>query len=292
ICIGSGVSANCNTLSATNGVLGLFSANAGGNRVQVGFDPSTLATVASKGVITWNGTVTVSVSGFPDLDIAVTLNVGNNSTFTVTWNGAAVPSTGIIVNAGAGAGAVTSIILAATKTVGFTASSNQSWLTASPNTGIVGPAANQQQATINLTVNAFGLQTGTHNATVTIGSNGAVAATVPVAVNVGTNSGLILNPNPMNFTYLFSGGSFPSGQTQSLNISGASPTSTFTVASPVSWLSVNGTSSVSNATQLVFSVNPIPLLPQTGTFSTLVTIQNSNGPAAMLTVNLTISQNS
>jgi uncharacterized protein (TIGR03437 family) len=285
---------SCMNVSGTN-VSGLFLANGGGTSVNVGFEPNVLGTVASQGLRQWLGQITVQAPGYADLTVQLQLNITSGGSISVSWQGAAVPSTGVVINGGIGTIVSTTVTLSSTTTAGFSLSSNQSWLTVSPQTGTVGPAASPQQAVITLTANATGLPIGANNATVNVLANGVVAASFVVTFNVGTSSGITLSPNPMNFQFITTTSSYIPGQTQFLTISGSASSATFNAQSNASWLLVNGGLTVTGQSvlqSLSVSVNVAALNAQIGTYSGTVTVTTSDNRTATLQVVLTISTTS
>jgi uncharacterized protein (TIGR03437 family) len=288
------IDGNGNPVSAGAGVsaAGVFVFNTGGSQVFIGTDNTVLGALARRGLNSYTGHLLISATGCTDcLDITLQLNI-TSGTVGVLYNGAAVPTAGIVVNAGVGQTVSTNIVLTSTSTTSYTVTTGATWLTASPQSGNVGPGANPQQASITLFANALGLTPQALTTTVTVAAGGATAASFKVTFNVGSSSVLTLSPNPMNFQYATSTQSFTSGQTQYLTISGASQSAVYTASSSQSWLMVSGGQTVSNISvlqQLPVSVNVAFLGSAAGTYSGLITISTSDGQTAQETVNLTIT---
>ena len=292
--ISSNVDGNGNSVSAGPGLSasGVFIANASNAAAFVGTDPSVLGNLARRGVGSYTGTMLISGTGCNDcISVTLTLNITNGQV-GVLWNGVAVPSTGIVLNAGFSQSVTTSIALTSSSTTSYSLNSNVTWLTFSPQTGSVGPGASPQSPSITLFANATNLPTGVNTATVTVGASGTTAATFTVTLNVGTSTGATASPNPLSFTYVTSTASFTTGQTQFVTISGPSSSSTYSATSNQSWLLLNGGVSVANVSilqQLQVSVNVAALGTTPTTYQGVITIQTSDVGTILENVNLTIT---
>ena len=208
-----------------------------------------LATLAKRGATTYTGAqLLISATGCNDcVAVAMTLSITNGGSVSITYNGAPVPAAGLQLSAPAFGSTSAQLKLTSTNPSAFTASSNVTWLTVSPASGNL-----QGSQILTLQLFANGLPNGPNSATVTVNAGG-ITTTVPIVFNVGTSSGLTLSPNPMNFQYVTSTGSFTTGQTQYLTISGAAPgTYSATATSNPAWLLIgsSGGTSVANSSGL------------------------------------------
>ena len=270
----------------------VFTFNVVDTTINIGTNPGPVGTLARRGAATYSriAHLLVSATGCNQcLNIPLTLSITGGGQLTVQYNGAAIPNNGVQIFASTGGSTTFSLTATSTVGVGYTVTTNQSWLTAIANqSGSLQPGVQQ---TVTFLANGSGL-TGTNNAIITFNANGAVAASVPVVFNVGTGGGLTLNPNPLSFQYVTSTGAFIPSQTQSVSISGPATSATYSATSNQSWLLVNGFSAVSGVSVLSppqVSVNVALVLPFTGTLPGTITVQTSDGFTATLNVNLTIS---
>ena len=168
----------------------------------------------------------------------------------------------------------------------FTTSSDSSWLTVLPVSGVAPQA-------LQVTANSNGLAQGTSTGHITVTSAGSQGSPATVTVNFTVQPppppNPILNVAPLTLSFTGTqGGANPAAQNVSVTNTGGS-TLSFTAASDASWLSVAPTSGTAPRT-LQISVSLTGLTPNTYTGHVTVTgaagVQNS---PATVTVTLTVS---
>ena len=167
-------------------------------------------------------------------------------------------------------------------TLGWTAATNQSWLT-------VSSASGTAPSTVTVSVNTAGLAAGSYSGTVTVSAPGAsnTPQTVAVSLTVTSIPPVIgLSAASFNFTGQ-QGGANPAGQSLSISNSGGG-TLGWTAATNQSWLTVSSASGTAPSTVTV-SVNTAGLAA--GSYSGTVTVSApgaSNTPQTVA-VSLTVT---
>lgn len=182
---------------------------------------------------TKTGTCTVRDAANASVAINVTVTKGGSITFNVTptsWTpqaptGSTYPqSTTLTISGGSLA-------------LPFTATSNQSWLTANPASGTTVP---NSTTTVQLQVNPSGLTAGTYSGTVTVKPTSGTAVAVTVTFTIGGAIGnLYVSPTSLTYNYTTGGGEPPD---QTVYIQSGIGATTFTAYSDSTWLTL-GTSS-------------------------------------------------
>jgi uncharacterized protein (TIGR03437 family) len=294
--INPNLSSDGTATASSDPTIAIFTFNIVDTTINIGTNSVALATLARKGANTYSKIAKLFVSATgcnACLTIPLTLTITGGGQLTVQYNGVAIPNNGVQIFASPGGTTTFNLTLTSTTGVGYSITTNQSWLNviSGNQSGSLAPGT---PVTVTFQANGTFLS-GTNNGIITINSNGAVAASVPVVFNVGTGGGLTLSPNPLNFQYITSTGSFVPGQTQFVTVTGPASGATYTASSNQNWLLVNGSQSVSGVSvlsQLQVSVNPAIVLPFTGTLSGAVRVDSSDGFTANLNVNLTISTTS
>jgi len=249
-----------------------------------GTAPATLQVSAAVGSLTagtYTGHVTVTASGAQGSPVTVTvtftvaspppvLSVTPTSlSFSATQGGSnPAPSSATISNTGGG-------------TLGFTASSDQSWLSVSPASGTA-PATLQVSATVG------SLAAGTYTGHVTVTAAGVQGspATVTVTFTVGSPPPVLsVTPTSLSFSAIQAGANPASSSVSVSNTGGG--TLSFTASSDQSWLSVSPASGTAPAT-LQVSAAVGSLTAGTYTGHVTVTASGAQGSPATVTVTFTV----
>src|SRR5689334_20831386 len=216
--IGTNIDSNGAQVSSGGDTPGVFSKNlsdvlATTAAVNIGTDSVVLGNLGRRGAATYMGTLLISATGCVDcISVTLTLNISNGGAVSISYNNAPIPASGIALFSAAGGTATAQITLTSTNATAFQITSSQSWLTVNPASGQL-----TGSQTISLTANSPGVPNGS---TAVLGvSAGGITQNITVTLNGGTGGGLTLNPNPMNFQFITSTSSYPTGQTQYLTIS-------------------------------------------------------------------------
>lgn len=164
----------------------------------------------------------------------------------------------------------------------FTATvSGGTWLSLSQTSGTL-------PATLTLSVNASGLNPGTHRASVTVSSGSLGSITVPVTFVVIPPNQLIVSPASLNFSY------WPGATTQSQSLSLTSDRSlnwSAFASSTGNWLSV-APSGGSTPGTLSVSVNPSGLAVGTHTGTIAIVATDAANSQQTITVTLVVTSSS
>lgn len=238
-----------------------------------GTTPSTLnVTVNATGLAAgmYSDTITIS-GGTSPATIAVSLTVLAGSQFNITPSPLAFAITHSL---GDTSFIIKQVQLSAPSSVGFSATSDQSWLTIAPLTG-------STPATLTLTGDPTGLPVGLNTANIIV-TGGAAPLTIPVMVTIAVASNAIsATPSSVSFSQ-FIGGTAPGSQV--VTLTSTNPTA-FTASYTQPWLTVTPLSGTTNAT-LTLSVNPTGLTA--GTYNDTITV---TGGALPITIPVTYTLN-
>jgi uncharacterized protein (TIGR03437 family) len=196
--------------------------------------------------------VSLVVAGHPLIQVGAT-----NLSFSASFAGTPPPAQSVILNGNA---------------VGFTASSNASWL-------IVGPSSGTTPATLTVQVNLDGLSVQSYNGTITISpTNGdTYTETIAVSLNVSASAQLVVGPPNLLFSYE-TGQSQPQAQAVAIGSTGQPLAFTVVIATTTcgsNWLSAQPSSTFTNTTVTVGVVTAG--LTAGNTCSGTVTLNYSNG---------------
>lgn len=166
-------------------------------------------------------------------------------------------------------------------TLSFTASSNRSWLAASPGSGAA-------PASVTVSANGAGLGAGTHVGQVTVTAAGATGSpkTIDVSLTLTTQPSLSASPSTLTFTT--PAGSSPAPKTLVVGNDG-SASLTYALADDAPWLGVtpSGTTLTGGATrQHAVSVDATGLAA--GTYSATITITAPTADDSPKTVPVTL----
>ncbi|HLK67466.1 MAG TPA: hypothetical protein VKU19_28715 [Bryobacteraceae bacterium] len=236
---------------------------------------------------TCTATVSLHATGSSDVPITVTYSPGSTgSNGTLTANPAS-----LTFNALSGQTAATQnvTISTTTSTVSFTTATDQSWLSAQIISGSFTVTPNSP-ATLQVFASAVNLSNGTYTGHVTLTPTVGTATTITVTFNVGTSGGTgTINANPSSLTFNAASGQSAAAQTVSLTTASTNSIQILGVASDVSWLFTNLSSS------FVSSVSPSTLTVQAsasnlgnGTYVGHLTIQPSTGTNTVITVTFNV----
>jgi uncharacterized protein (TIGR03437 family) len=225
------------------------------------------------------GLLTIQVTATPGTD-AITIIAAaptaalaaapSSLTFAYTAGGA-VPAAQTLSVTNGGSGTLT-----------WTATSNQSWLSASPASGTA-------PSTIAVSVAPASLTAGSYSGTVTITASGASGSPLSVAVTLTVTAAaasLTAAPQSLAFTYS-AGGAIPAPQTVSVG-SGGSGALTWTATSSQSWLSVSPASGTEPAA-LTVSVSPAALGAGSYTGAIQITAPGASNSPLAVAVTLTVA---
>lgn len=202
-------------------------------------------------------------------------NLSDNTQFgvpvTMTLSGAVLSASPqnltFSLSAGSSTAATQSVLLNGTANTPFTAVSNSSWLTPSPNNGTV-------PGTLNITASAASLSAGTYTGVVTVNSGGA-SVNIGVTINVTNSAAPILTPSNLTFQYT-PGTDLPPAQEIAVNSTGN--TAAFTVSTRTNfggdWLTAQA---AGPTTPSVIVVNVRPAGLAAGTYRGTVTVSTFAG---------------
>jgi hypothetical protein len=229
----------------------------------------------------YSATITVAAagaSGSPKT-IAVSLTVGSTpaaltvSSTALSFSGTAGSSnpaaqTVNISNSGGG-------------TLTWTASSNQSWLTASPTSG-------SGSGTLSIQPNISGLAAGSYSATVTVTASGASGSPKTIGVSLSLTAApaptvtMTVAPTLMNFSV--TSGSNPSAQSFSISDSGGTAAWTATKTQP--WLTL---SPASGGGPMSVTVNAAAASLAVGTYTDTIIVTGSGVSGGPTSINVTLN---
>ncbi len=175
----------------------------------------------------------------------------------------------------------TSIYLTASSNI--TSCTTANWLSASLTNSTI---ASGQTANLNIAADPTGLPVGTCTGTVTVSPSAGAAASVSVTFQVGNSGVGALSVSPSTFTLNYTIGSsqYPA---QALNITDSSPALVITVKSSPAWISFNLTQFAPGAS-ITASLNAYVVGIAAGTYPSSITLQDSNGNTATVSVTLTV----
>ncbi len=220
----------------------------------------------------YNGSVSVTPTGGSAASVPVTLTVtattllsANPNAVSFTYaQGASAPGSQSIQVSSAGSGSVA-----------FTATSNASWLTVSPQSGT---------APVFLTVSASvnGLGIGAYGGAISITPAGGSPLSIPVNLVITAPVTLLPSPSTLNFTYSQGGSAPPAQLVQIPSPSGGSVA--FTTSSGASWLTVSPLSGSTPATLTVTVAGTLAA----GTYSGTVSVTVGGHIAASVLVTATV----
>jgi hypothetical protein len=191
----------------------------------------------------------------------------NQLTFASTPGGGASSQTVAVSNSGGG-------------TLPFTTQTDQSWLSASPNTGVA-------PATLTVTADPTGLAAGVYTGNVNVTSPGAVNSPQQIATTLRVSSAT-LGVSPLNVTFAANfGSSNPPAQLVAITNTGGGALS-WTASASVPWLQLSATSG-SAPYSLSLTAKVAGLAP--GSYSGVVTVSsaNSQNSPQQVAVSLTVT---
>ncbi|MGI8770894.1 MAG: BACON domain-containing protein [Acidobacteriaceae bacterium] len=191
----------------------------------------------------------------------------NQLTFASSPGGAASSQTVAVSNSGGG-------------TLPFTTQTNQSWLSASPSTGVA-------PATLTVTADPTGLAAGTYTGNVNVTSPGAINSPQQIATTLSISSATLgVSPLSVSFAGTY-GSSNPPSQPVAITNTGGGALS-WTAASNVPWLQLSAASG-SAPSSLSLTAKVAGLAP--GSYSGSVTISSSNSQNSpqQVAVSLTVT---
>jgi uncharacterized protein (TIGR03437 family) len=214
-----------------------------GDTISVGYDVNELTQLLNQPG-TYTATLTISAAGFPSLNIPLTFVVGGDLTLipspaTLSFTAPPAPANQTVSLTGAGGASI-----------GFSVTSDSTWLSATANPGYT-------PSTLTVTVNALNLPTGTYQGNIIVTPTQGSPLQIPVALQVGTNT-LTAMPDSLAFAFTV-GGTIPPAQVVQVSSPLSNNTYTAQANSTGNWLLVNGvTTNVSGAlpASLNVTVNP------------------------------------
>jgi uncharacterized protein (TIGR03437 family) len=261
-----------------------------GNWLDAGPTPTTTPEVLTVSVNTsglqagmYTGTITLSPSVGPSIDIPVTLNLTGLSALTVSvaqlefyYQVGTSPPPSQTFNVTASTAALSfNVAVATTEGTG--------WLSATPQTGTT-----PQSVAVSVQSN---LPLGVYHGKVTV-SGGGGSVEIPVTLTVSSGTLLTVSASPDPFVY-HSGGSDPAPQTISIGSLGS--TLSFTVATTTAdganWLSVTPQSGSTPQT-LTITVSPSGLAPGSYTGKLIISSTGASNSPLNITVTLSVSSTS
>jgi hypothetical protein len=243
---------------------------------------SASATLSGLAAGSYSGAITVSASGA----------TGSPQTIPVSFSVAPAPvpvlgisSTALSFNGTVGGANPASQSVSVSNTGGgtlnWTASSNQSWLTASPSSGS-GPG------TLSISANLAGLAAGTYSGAINVSASGATGSpqTIQVSFSVALapTPALGLSTTALSFAGT-AGGANPTAQPVSISNTGGG-TLNWTAASNQGWLAVSPPSGSGPAT-LSISTNLSGL--SAGSYSGAITVSASGATGSPQTIQVSLS---
>ena len=275
-------------VSTSNGSVAAFTVSAattsGGNWLQPtpasGNTPSSFVANVVSGSLaagTYNGTITVSATGFTSATVAVTVVVTQAKAVILISGGSlfALPNTAapatstLTISASDGSAQPFSIATGATQ---------YNWLTLSPTSGTT-------PGTVKLTANPAGLIPGIYVTPITVTIPGLPIPTKTIQAQLTvTGSNLAASPNMLTFTYQ-PGLPLPPAQTISLTTVSGGTVALTSVTANVGWIIVSPATSAPATLQV--SINPGLLSP--GTYTGDVLVKGVGSPDASLEIPVTIT---
>ena len=166
--------------------------------------------------------------------------------------------------------------------IGWSLSSNASWLTASPTSGTAA-----RSSTVSVGVNVAGLAPGTYTGAITVTSPGASNSprTMTVTLNVATP---VIGVNPTSLSFATGvGGANPASKTISIFNTGVG-TLNWTATDNKPWITVSPTSGTAPST-LTVSINKAGLAVGTHTGTVTITAAGASNSPLNIPITLTIS---
>ena len=259
--------------------------------VDVGMDPTGLATGTYTGTITFNSP---NLANTPQT-VTVTLAVTNNPTLTspstasgLTFNfeiGQGQPAAQT-VSVNSSSGGPLGFSIAATQN---NTSNNVTWLLASS------PSSNVTPAAFNVSVNPNGMAAGRYTGALVVTTPGANPLSIPVTLNISNFGSPLLSVNPQSLTFTSGVGGGVNPQNITVTSTGESVTYFLngSVVSPAggSWLVLSGAGGPASAaaSSVFFASAQTAGLP-VGTYMANITVQPANGnPAIVIPVTLNIT---
>ncbi|MGO4881398.1 MAG: BACON domain-containing protein [Bryobacteraceae bacterium] len=229
---------------------------------------------------TYNGTVTVSATGFNSATVNVSLvitqpsaviQVSGNTAFTLANTAPPATST-LSISASDGSAQPFTISVA---------NEQYNWVTISPTSGT-------SPASVTLTANPSGIPPGVYITPVTVTMSNLPIPTkiIPATLTV-TGSNLTATPNMLTFNYQ-PAATFPPSQTIALTTSSGNTPISIMASSNVGWLTVTSSASATPAT-LTVAVNPGLLT--VGTYYGSVQVKASGSPTVALSIPVMIVVN-
>jgi uncharacterized protein (TIGR03437 family) len=221
----------------------------------------------------YNGSVSVTPTGGSAVSVPVIVTVTGTSALSANPNavnftyaqGANAPGSQLIQVSSAGSGSVA-----------FTATSNASWLTVSPQSG-----AAPVMLTVSVSVRGLGI--GAYGGAISITPAGGSPLSIPVNLVITAAITLLPSPGILNFTYS-QGGSGPPAQSVQIP-SPAGGSVAFATASGASWLTASPLSGSTPATMTVTVAGNLAA----GTYSGTVSVTVGGNVAASILVTATVS---
>lgn len=259
------------------------STGSGGSAVPETFEVNPAGLAASS--YTTQVTFTNTTTGVALAPITAQLVVSNNPLLSISNNSLAFVAQFGSGTTPAGQSVTVTTVGSNTASVGFSYSSNETWLTASA-------ASFSTPATLTVNVNPAGLAVGNYAGDITIRpSNGDnYSLTIAVSLTVNNSVQLTAGPGALLFGYQLNQ-TVPPAQLVSIAAGGqtiaftASPSVTATANCPAGWLQLNGTSTTTPAT-LTASVNTAGLAAGTCTGSITISYGTSSSIAIPVTLNV------
>jgi uncharacterized protein (TIGR03437 family) len=160
--------------------------------------------------------------------------------------------------------------------VGFSASTDVSWMSVSPTSGTT-------TGTVTVTVNATGLSTGAFAGNVIISATNSYR--IPVTLIISAPTSVAATPTSLSFTYV-AGSANPSAKQIQVTGTGSSLSYSATVQTGASWLSVTPASGTAPAT-LDVKVDPSSLNP--GSYSGSIVVAGVGGATGSTTINVDLT---
>jgi uncharacterized protein (TIGR03437 family) len=278
-------------VSTSNGASAAFAVSAvtsgGGNWLSVsptsGTSPASFSVVvqpASLTAGTYNGTITVSASGYNSATVAVTLvvtqpkaviQISGNYLFVLA-NTSAPASNTLAISASDGSAQAFTIALGA---------SQYNWLTVSPTSGTT-------PANVVLTANPAGLLPGNYLVPVTVTMPGLPITTKTFNAQLTiTGSNILASPSTLSFT-VQPGVTTPAQTVSLTTASGTGTVALASVSTDVSWLKVTPATSV----PATLSVSVVPGGLGAGTYTGYVLVKGVGSPDTSLQIPVTITVSS
>ena len=281
----AGVNPAAQTLTISNTGGGTLSWSASDNTAWLALSPASgtgnasVTLTVSTGTLaagSYSGQITVTATGATTVTIPVTFTVTaapvppaigaspTSLTFTAQ-QGSSSPTTQTLNVSNTGGG-----------TLSWSASPNNTWLTVSPASG-----TGNRAITVSPTTGA--LTAGSYSASITLSATGAASLTVPVTFTVTAAPTITLSPSTLAFTST-QGGASPANQTIALTNAGG--TVSWTVSDNASWLSVSPASG-SNSNTLTATVDTTGLAA--ATYNAIITVTPTGSVAKTMAVTLTVT---